>query len=83
MSRETKAALDAAIQAHISDVGEGIVTGYVMQVAYFNADIDGRDATGYYVEVADNQPFHVGRGLASLLDYHYENLFYGDDDDDD
>lgn len=82
MSDATKAALDDAIAAHINDTTEGgIVTGYVMQTAYFSTETENHGTSGYYVEVAENQAFHIGKGLASMLEYHYEQLFYSDDED--
>lgn len=82
MSDATKTALDEAIAAHIADLHDGLVTGYVMQISYFSTATEDHGTSGYYVEVADNQAFHVGLGLSNMLKFHYENLFYGDDDDD-
>ncbi|GAA1148554.1 hypothetical protein GCM10009651_36500 [Microbacterium natoriense] len=65
MSDETKAALDNAIAAHINDVaGDAIVSGYVLQTSYFSNDTVNHGTTGYYTEVADDQPWHIGKGCA-------------------
>lgn len=83
MSSATKSALDEAVAAHIHDVTEGgIVTGYVMQTSYFSTSTEESGSTGYYVEVADDQSFHIGLGLSQMLRFHYDSLFYGNDDDD-
>ncbi len=83
MSDETKAALDNAIAAHLHDItGGGMVSGYVLQTAYFSAETESRGTTGYYTEVAYDQPWHIGKGLSEVLNLHYENLFYDDGEDD-
>lgn len=68
MSAETKAALDAALQAHIADETNGsIVTGYVLLAS--NQDIEKLDqeVTGYWREVYTHQAMHTTVGLAVLL----------------
>lgn len=83
MSDATKADLDNAIAAHVSDtVDGGIVTGYVMQISYFSTSTEDHGTTGYYVEVADNQSFHIGLGLSQMLRFHYDNLFYDSSEED-
>lgn len=81
LSDATKTALDDALAAHIADTSDGILTGYVIQTSYFSTETDNHGTTGYYTEVADGQPWHVGKGLSEVLKFHYEQLFYEDDDD--
>lgn len=83
MSEGTKTALDNAIAAHIADLHDGLVTGYIMQISYFSTATEDHGTSGYYVEVADNQAFHVGLGLSNMLKFHYESLYYEDGDTDD
>jgi hypothetical protein len=68
VSVETKAALDAAIAAHISDeVGNGvIVTGYVLKASHLHSAV-AEDAHGYFAEFAEDQPHHVALGLAHMI----------------
>lgn len=80
MSADTKTTLDAAIAAHISDEVDGaIITGYILHAAYLNVDTDERGTTGYFAEFAENQPFHVGYGLAHQMIDHFQHGF--DDDE--
>ena len=84
MSVDTKRALDEAIAAHISNECDGsIVTGYVLHASHLNADLDSRDATGYYAEYANNQAFHVGLGLAQMMRDHFNDIWNNEDEDDD
>jgi hypothetical protein len=84
MSDTTKDALDAALAAHIADEGDGaLVSGYVLQAAYFNGDTIEHGTTGYMREFADNQAFHTGLGLAAMLVDHYRNPDQWDIDEDD
>lgn len=84
VSEATKAALDAALAAHIDDECEGaLVSGYVIQAAYFNGATIEHGTHGYMREFADNQAFHVGMGLATMLTDYYRNPDWYDEDDDD
>lgn len=68
MSAETKAALDAAIEAHMRDTTQGgaLVTAYVVYAAYVNTEIE-EGKTGYRYIVADGQPYHSTLGLGQSL----------------
>jgi hypothetical protein len=84
MSDATKDSLDAALAAHIADECDGaLVSGYVLQAAYFNGDTIQHGTTGYMREFADNQAFHVGYGLASQLLNYYRNPDWYEEEDDD
>jgi hypothetical protein len=90
VSRQTKQALDDALRVHVeSEIGGGIIAGYVLQAAYINADTEENESTGYLVEHSDGQPAHACRGLAEqLADYYRDGGFgisitYGEDDEDD
>lgn len=79
MSTETKKHLDAAIAAHVADEQDGaIVTGYVLQTSNMNSLHYEKGTTGYLLEFAENQPFHVGVGLAQMLALGLEEK-YADD----
>ena len=84
MSEQTKAALDAALAAHIDDECEGaLVSGYVLQAAYFNGDTIRHGTNGYMREFAEGQAFHVGYGLANQLIDYYRNPDWYDGEDED
>lgn len=83
VSEQTKAALDAALSAHIADEAEGaLVSGYVIQAAYFNGETIEHGTHGYMREFAEGQAYHAGFGLASMLVEFYRNPDWFDDDDD-
>lgn len=80
MSTETKAALDAAIAAHVADEGEAagsIVTGYALIVSHSTVDDFDDEITRYLAEYADRQPFHAALGLV-----HRHRIMLEHDDDD-
>lgn len=84
MSQQTKAALDAALAAHVDDMcGGALVSGYVLQAAYFNGETIQHGTNGYLREFAEDQAFHVGRGLAEMLTDYYRNPDWYEEDDDD
>lgn len=79
MSDETKAALAAALAAHIADVSDGdIPTDWAMIVAISSLDDIGTGRTRYFIEANDNQPIHVTTGL---FRYAGEHVIWDDDDD--
>lgn len=77
MSAETKAALDAAIQAHIADSSQSdsVVTGYALIVAHANMSDFDQDQTRYYVEYAERQPFYAALGLVRQHSLQIEDQF--------
>lgn len=81
MSAETKAALDAAIAAHVADVSDGaILTAYVLQTrAKGFTDEDDGDKVRVNRMVAEGQDFITTMGLAAFLD---ENMRYAASHDD-
>lgn len=83
MSAETKAALEAALAAHIADETDtgAILTGYVLHASYIDTGLDSRGSTGYFAEFHEGQPYHVGYGLAHQLVDHYHVIWEDDDDD--
>ena len=85
LSDATKAALDAALAAHIADECDGgIISGYVLQAAYFSTQTIEHGSTGYMREFAEDQPYHSGYGLAMhLLDYYRVPERFDPEDDDD
>lgn len=71
MSDQTKANLEAALEAHIADETEGgMVTGYVTHVAYQRVDLG--SASGYRVVTGTDQAFHVGLGLVHMLTENFD-----------
>lgn len=84
MSDETKSALDAAIAAHIADEVPGsLVSGYVLQASYFNGETIEHGTHGYMREFAEDQAYHNGLGLASMLLDYYRNPDRWEDEEDD
>lgn len=82
MSVETKSALDAAIAAHVADECAGaLVSGYVLQAAYFSTTTIDHGTTGYVREFAEDQAWHTGYGLANYLVDWYRNPEWFEDDD--
>ena len=80
MSAETKAALEAALAAHIADQCNGdLVTDWALVAATSTLDAIGTGATRYFIEANTNQPVHV---MAGLFRYAGEHVIWGDDDDD-
>lgn len=81
MSDQTKADLDAALAAHIADVGDGsFVTDWAMIAALTTVDNIGTGRTSYFLEGNENQPVHV---MTGLFRYASERVIWDDDDDDD
>lgn len=82
MSVQTKAALEAAIQAHIADVtGGNILTDWGLVIASTSMEDIGTGATVYLFESNDGQPAHVSYGLMSYA--LRSSVWERDDDDDD
>lgn len=66
MSAETKAALDAAITAHVEDEAEApgtLLTGYALIASHSTVENFDDEITQYLVDYADQQPFHAALGL--------------------
>lgn len=85
MSEATKAALEAAIQAHVTDESdnEDLVTNYVLGCALtsFSAERE-IDRHSYWFESSDNQPAHITRGMADLVsEWASGTTIYQEDDD--
>lgn len=87
MSDATKAAMEAAIQAHISDESaqDDLVTNYVLGCALTSfSDDNERNRHSYWFESIDNQPAHITRGMADLVtEWASGTTIYQEDDDDD
>lgn len=80
MSDRTKADLEAALAAHITDVSDGdILTDWTLIAATTSMDDIGTGTTRYYCEGNDGQPVHVTIGL---LQYGRETTTWGDGDED-
>lgn len=81
MSDETRAALEAALAAHIADVCDGaLVTDWALIAANSSLEDIGTGRTSYFVEANENQPIHV---MAGLFRYASEHVLWPSDDDDD
>lgn len=77
MSAETRAALEAALAAHIADRCDGaIVTDWALIAANSSLDDLGTGRTSYFVEANENQPVHV---MTGLFRYASEHVLYGSD----
>lgn len=78
MSEQTKAALDAAIAAHVADDRPGhYVSGYLLQVVGNNLE----DRLSWYQQYfPESQPFHVTAGLATVADMAVSDYWQNDDD---
>lgn len=81
MSDETKAALEAALTAHIAATCDGgIPTDWLTIVAVTDLTDIGTGRTRYFIEANNNQPVHITVGLAS---YVAQKAPFEDDDDED
>jgi hypothetical protein len=79
VSDRTKADLDAALAAHVADVGDGsIVTDWALIAATTTVDNIGTGTTSYLLEGNDNQPVHV---MTGLFRYASERTLWDDDED--
>lgn len=80
MTVDTKAALEAAIDAHIAEQCDGnLVTHYALIAATTTMADIGSGATSYFLEANSHQPLHVTIGLLSVGIDRVSNM---DDDDD-
>lgn len=80
MSDETKAALDAAVAAHIADVSDGnIVTDWCVVAGMTDIEDIGTGTTRYFFEGNDSQPPHVSYGL---LTYAVQSSIWNENEDD-
>ena len=62
MSVDTRAALDAALAAHVADETEGaIVTGFVTVISYMH--MERADGTSYWMISPEGQSLHADLGL--------------------
>lgn len=68
MSKQTKATLEDALQAHLLDeMGESaVMAGYALITAYKTAEDFEEGTTRYYHEYMDHQPFHASVGLVKI-----------------
>lgn len=75
MSAETKANLEAAIEAHVRDEDDAMVIGYVLYVAEMTASLDAEDINSYKFVRPDGQNYHASLGLmhSMILDYTTPN----------
>ncbi|MFN4000879.1 hypothetical protein [Microcella sp.] len=81
MSDKTKAALEAALSAHIADQTDGdIVTDWALVAATSSIESIGTGRTAYFIEANTNQPVHVMAGLFRYASEHV--IWYTDDEDD-
>jgi hypothetical protein len=81
MSDATRAALDAALNAHIAELTDGdIVTDWALVAGTTTLENIGTGVTRYWVEGNEGQPVHVTIGL---LRYGSEHTTFGDGTDDD
>lgn len=62
MSHDTKAALDAAIQAHLADEGHGDVTTAWLLISN-STDLAGNGEGMIWLEYPDGQPTYIRLGL--------------------
>lgn len=81
MSDQTKAALDAAVAAHVADTGDGdLVTDWALIAATTSVENIGTGTTRYLLEGNDNQPVHV---MTGLFRYASERAIWDDGEGDD
>jgi hypothetical protein len=80
MSDETKAALDAALEAHILDEQDGgMLTDYALQARYVTMETLDASASGYFAEYSDHIPHHSALGLVKLHLLHLEHESFDHD----
>lgn len=71
MSDETRAALEAALAAHVADHCDGaIITDWALIAATSSLDDIGTGRTSYFLEANENQPIHVMTGLFRYASEH-------------
>ncbi|KUF07178.1 hypothetical protein [Leucobacter sp. G161] len=68
MSEQTKAALDAALEAHIADECDGMLTAYILQAEYTSPHLMDDRSTGYFRAIGERQSFTTTLGLTRYLD---------------
>lgn len=77
MSTETKAAMEAAIAAHMAEDGGGILTGYVLKATSVSMGDDIGTVHSQW-DYLDDQPIHVTLGLTEALHIDVRNWYeYG------
>ena len=87
MSAETKAALDAAMAAHVADESEEaegvILTGYVCQTQFTSMSLIDEEMTGYQRIIQEGQNLTTTLGLMHygqrMLDQYVITTLVGDD----
>jgi hypothetical protein len=73
MSKATQSALDDAIRAHIAELEHGSLVGGYVLVAASIPRAQG-DAIYYPVITPEDQPSHIGLGLAYQAVDHYRSF---------
>ena len=67
MSDATKAALDAALSAHVADESDGaMLTSYFVQASALPLESPNTSSTWYGTFEPDGQAFHVSLGLIQM-----------------
>jgi hypothetical protein len=80
VSNDTRAALEAALAAHVADRCDGaLVTDWALIAATSSLEDIGTGRTSYFVEANENQPVHV---MTGLFRYASEHVLYGSDGED-
>ena len=87
MSAETKAALDAAMAAHVADESDeadgAILTGYVCQTQFTSMSLIDEEMTGYQRIIQEGQNLTTTLGLMHYgqraLDQYVTTTLVGDD----
>lgn len=81
MSDATKAALEAALQAHVADeMDDGFVSGYVTKIHVVR--MSGNDGSSHYLFVKpDQQAYHETYGLLMTASDDFVNSSIEGDDD--
>lgn len=68
MSKDTSAAVDEAIRAHIADELDGrLCSGWALIGVAVNGEQVGHGGASYHYETMPGQPYHASLGLAHLL----------------
>lgn len=79
MSAQTKAAMDAAMAAHLADEMEGVIlTNWY--VVLCGSIMDRPDENSYWYDNADHQPMDRSVGLVKMADRYLDHVQFTEED---
>jgi hypothetical protein len=82
VSDQTKAAMDAAIAAHVADETAGdIIAGYVMQVTTTSVELMDEEKSGFIRFCAEHQTWVTTLGLTDYMRVQQHRAMLDSEDD--